>query len=56
LGILNSYINGLPFLQNQLIGNLVLLPLLMVLLVQIKYLKEFSRNRVDIKEENFEIT
>lgn len=56
VGILNSYINGLPFLQNQLIGNLVLLPLLVVLLGQTKYLKEFSRNRVVINEENFEIT
>lgn len=46
-GLISSYINALPFLQNQLIGNIILTP---IILISMKYIFNFTRN---IKEESF---
>lgn len=43
-GLTRSYINAIPFLQNQLIGNVILVPVFLVLL---KYLFEFFRNKTE---------
>jgi len=47
LGLVDSYVNALPFLRNQLLGNLVIVPGLSVaVLSALKYAPEFHRSAV----------
>ncbi|MDD5433418.1 MAG: hypothetical protein PHE77_02035 [Candidatus Pacebacteria bacterium] len=53
-GLVACYINGLPFFKTNLLGNLILVPLVFITFLEIKNLTQFTRSRIFCKIKRYD--